>query len=129
MSDLQIASLHAFSHSLVRITASSTEKTTNGGCTGGSGTSEVVVKAALNACATLNARLDPYRKEKDQTWQSLVSGIPSDVSLNVEGWFSPQGNPNGEPFQYFVYAACVSEACIFDIFSFAFVTDLNVHVC
>jgi xanthine dehydrogenase/oxidase len=72
------------------------------------GTSEVTVQAALNACATLNARLDPYRSTGIK-WSKLVSSIPSDVSLNVEGWYSPTSNPNGEPFQYFVYAACVTE--------------------
>ena len=38
-----------------------------------------------------------------------MQSLPSDVSLNVEGWFSPVENPNGQPFQYFVYAACVTE--------------------
>ena len=117
----------------------STEKLANGGVTGGSGTSEVIVQAALNACATMNARLDPFRpsalqrassngealrqapprrgkgsctgKELMDTadWVTLLKSVPSDVSLNAEGWYSPTQNPGGEEFQYFVYAACVSE--------------------
>ena len=39
----------------------------------------------------------------------MIASIPCDVSLNAEGWFSPVDNPNGQPFQYFVYAACVTE--------------------
>lgn len=130
--------------SLVRVTSAGTDKVVNGGVTGGSGTSEVIVQAALNACATLNARLDPYRstaalksvtgssmtphvvnpslatrsgtaaavKKQSQAtsdWIALLSTLPSDVSLNVEGWYSPPENPNKQPFQYFVYAACVTE--------------------
>jgi xanthine dehydrogenase/oxidase len=95
----------------------------NGGCTGGSGTSEVIVQAALNACQTLNNRLDPYRKASSSPsplssslhrmstdeWVSLLSSLPSSVSLNTEGWYSPDSNPNGQFFQYFVYAALVTE--------------------
>jgi xanthine dehydrogenase/oxidase len=130
--------------SLIRVTAIGTDKVVNGGITGGSGTSEVVCQAALNACATLNARLDPYRsaasvlsestttapaavaaaavlpsnnkkklqvrtQQSDSTWRLLLASLPCDVSLNVEGWYSPAANPNNQPFQYFVYAACVSE--------------------
>lgn len=29
--------------------------------------------------------------------------------MNVEGWYSPPSNPNNEAFQYFVYAAAVTE--------------------
>eukprot|EP01034_Spumella_vulgaris_P024084 gene24084-30387_t len=110
---------------LVRVTATATDKVVNGGPTGGSGTSEVVVQAALNACAALNDRLDPFRpstktvqltnkrryaKSTDTaSWVELLSSLPCDVSLNVEGWFSPPENPNGQAFQYFVYAAAVTE--------------------
>ena len=76
----------------------------------------MTVQAALNACATLNARLNPFRDVSDDKrgvssfkcdkddvsslkisifprgaayktnqWVKLVSSIPSDVSLNVEG--------------------------------------------
>lgn len=42
-------------------------------------------------------------------WLSLLHSLPTEVSLNVEGWFSPSENPNKQPFQYFVYAAAVCE--------------------
>lgn len=115
--------------SLIKVERTSSHAITNGGVTGGSATSEVMVQAALNACATLNSRLDPYRpapssrratngsaqkkRFTDQIptsdWINLLSSLPSDVSLNVEGWYSPTENPNGQVFQYYVYAACVSE--------------------
>ena len=72
------------------------------------GGSEVTVQAALNACAEMNARLEPY-KQPGKSWADMIASIPCDVSLNAEGWFSPVENPNGQPFQYFVYAACVTE--------------------
>lgn len=120
--------------SLIRISYTGTERVVNGGTTGGSGTSEVVVQAALNACQKLNDRLEPYRDgdqreskrpavgvidllqrqravlaADENSWQRLLSSLPYEVSLNVEGWFSPSSNPNGQMFQYFVYAACVTE--------------------
>ena len=101
--------------SLVRVGSSDTDRVVNGGCTGGSGTSEVIVQAALNACQKLNDRLAPYRnngkfnKTPTDTWVALLKSLPYDVSLNAEGWYSPNANPNGQFFQYFVYAACVTE--------------------
>jgi xanthine dehydrogenase/oxidase len=103
--------------SLIRVEKTSTDAVVNGGCTGGSGTSEVVVQAALNACKNLNDRLAPYRQVKSKKdtkmnsdeWISLLQSLPFEVSLNVEGWFSPNDNPNHQVFQYFVYAACVTE--------------------
>lgn len=103
--------------SLIRVEKTSTDAVVNGGCTGGSGTSEVVVQAALNACKNLNDRLAPYRQVKSKKdtkmnsdeWISLLQSLPFEVSLNVEGWFSPNDNPNNQVFQYFVYAACVTE--------------------
>lgn len=103
---------------LVRVTATETGRVVNGGVTGGSGTSEVTCQAAINACSKINTRIDAYRTTGDDykvttqataDWVSLLSSLPSDVSLNTEGWYSPTANPNGEAFQYFVYAACVTE--------------------
>lgn len=112
-----VASALGIDHKLIRVTATATDKVVNGGLTGGSGTSEVTCQAALNACATLNARLDPFRTsdkyktavQSNEEWQSLVQSVTSDISLNVEGWYSPTQNPNGQAFQYFVYLACCSE--------------------
>jgi xanthine dehydrogenase/oxidase len=102
--------------SLIRVLSSDTDKVVNLGCTGGSGTSEVTVQAAVNACQKINDRLAPYRsngKKFGQTstadWVALLKSLPYDVSLNAEGWYSPNENPNGQFFQYFVYAACVTE--------------------
>jgi xanthine dehydrogenase/oxidase len=113
---------------LIRVGSTDTDRITNGGCTGGSGTSEVIVQAALNACQVLNDRLAPYRESSGfgahrqrkgahsassssstADWVALLSTLPYDVSLNAEGWYSPNENPNGQVFQYFVYAACVTE--------------------
>jgi xanthine dehydrogenase/oxidase len=113
--------------SLIKVERTNSHAVLNGGTTGGSGTSESMVQAALNACATLNGRLDPYRptdnsKNKINSllkssssmptsdWLALLGSLPYDVSLNVEGWFSPNSNTNGQPmFQYYVYAACLTE--------------------
>lgn len=96
----------------VRVMSTATDRVVNGGVTGGSSTSEVTCQAAILACATLNTRLDPYRTDSASDWTTLVSSVDSDVSLNVEGWYSPSSNPNNESFQYFVYAACVTEVSL-----------------
>lgn len=113
---LSLSKALGISLSLVRVVYSQTDRVVNGGCTGGSGTSEVIVQACLNACKTLNDRLAPYRVNgksrsggSDSSWIDLLKSLPYDVSLNVEGWYSPNENPNGQFFQYFVYAACVTE--------------------
>eukprot|EP00603_Paraphysomonas_imperforata_P007910 CAMPEP_0114426424 /NCGR_PEP_ID=MMETSP0103-20121206/7793_1 /TAXON_ID=37642 ORGANISM="Paraphysomonas imperforata, Strain PA2" /NCGR_SAMPLE_ID=MMETSP0103 /ASSEMBLY_ACC=CAM_ASM_000201 /LENGTH=1459 /DNA_ID=CAMNT_0001595389 /DNA_START=56 /DNA_END=4435 /DNA_ORIENTATION=- len=96
---------------MVRILVTSTDKLANGGSTGGSATSEVCCQAAVLACekllARLNAVADPNRTVAQ--WVELVKSTPCDVSMNVEGWYSPTQNPSGEHFQYFVWGACVSE--------------------
>lgn len=59
---------------------------------GGSGTSEVMCQAAMNACATLNARLDPYRPQSSTNhltgsyeddrvanWLALLKKVPGEV--------------------------------------------------
>jgi xanthine dehydrogenase/oxidase len=45
---------------LITVKYTTTDAVTNGGVTGGSGTSEVVCQATINACSTLLARLAPY---------------------------------------------------------------------
>ena len=103
---------------MVQCKATGTDKVVNGGVTGGSGTSEVICQAAINACAVINSRLAPYRLQQGDNrgsklsrddWTRLLKSLPSDVSLNAEGWYSPTANPNNQEFQYFVYGACVSE--------------------
>jgi len=125
---------------MITVRYTSTDSVTNGGATGGSGTSEVVCQATINACANLLMRLAPYmptyftktsessykystnryfylhhnvhileKMESVEEWCRVISSLPYSVSLNVEGWYSPDSNPNGQFFQYFVYAAAVSE--------------------
>ena len=108
---------------LIRVCGTETNRVVNGGITGGSGTSEVIVQAALNASNPLNQRLAPYKKNQSASasgkgfaahmthaeWVTLLLSLPLDVSLNTEGWYSPNENPSGQEFQYFVYAACVTE--------------------
>ena len=96
--------------SLIRVVAASTDRNANGGGTGGSGTSETCCAAAIDACNTLNDRLLPSKEANPLlSWDQMLMTVPSDVSLNAEGWFSPNGEPNGQPFQYFVYGACLTE--------------------
>ena len=95
---------------LVRVVATGTDRTPNGGLTGGSGTSETCCEAADRACHELNLRLLPFKKANPLiSWDKLLATVSSDVSLNAEGWFSPAGNPDEESFQYFVYGACLTE--------------------
>lgn len=95
---------------MVRIASTATDRVANGGTTGGSATSETCCQAAVLACEKLRARLKAERPSwTPEQWVQLVQGTPSDVSLNVEGWYSPTSNPSGEHFQYFVWGACVSE--------------------
>ena len=114
----------------IQILPTSSNAISNGGCTGGSATSESVVKAALNACEKLNLKLAPFRQkcnislrnQNDENWIELLSTLPSNFSLNVEGWYSPISNSSGGPvFQYYVYAACITEIDL-DVLSG------NVHV-
>lgn len=79
--------------------------------TGGSGTSEVSVMAAMNACDVLIARLAPTKAANPSyTWVQLVNAATNaGVDLLAEGFYSPTSNPSGgTQFQYFVFAAAVS---------------------
>jgi xanthine dehydrogenase/oxidase len=96
--------------SFIQITTSSTTRVANGGTTGGSGTSEVCCRAAMIACDVLNKRLLPFKQQyPTASWLELLSKLPPDISLNADGWYSPEMNPNQEEFQYYVWGACVSE--------------------
>lgn len=100
---------------LIRVSSLSTSQISNGGGTGGSSTSEVCCQAAVNACKNLLERIKPYNtNNSNQTtsdWIAMINTIPCDISLQAEGWFSPQvdGQSETDQFQYFVYAACVTE--------------------
>lgn len=67
-------------------------------------------------------RLLPYKKANPKaSWTELLNSLDYSVNLNVNGWFSPDQNPNQDWFQYFVWAACVTEVEL-DVLSG------NVHV-
>jgi xanthine dehydrogenase/oxidase len=115
---------------MVRILTTSTDKVANGGTTGGSATSEVCCQAAVLACEKLLTRLHlpapltttttdtdtdtdiDTGSRSVQEWLSVLEATPCDVSLNVEGWYSPTENPSGGHFQYYVWGACVSEVAL-----------------
>jgi len=69
--------------------------------TGGSATSECVVKAVLDAAETLNARLLPFRPAAgaagEGAWEATVkAATDAGVSLAASGWFggaAPEGVP------------------------------------
>jgi xanthine dehydrogenase/oxidase len=97
---------------MVRVSTTATDRVINGGSTGGSATSETCCQAAVLACQTLRSRLNLTQGSVQrgvQEWLQVVQATPCDISLNVEGWYSPTQHPSGEQFQYYVWGACVSE--------------------
>jgi len=97
--------------STVKVNPTRTDVISNGGMTGGSATSEVICQAAINACKTLNDRMNPQRLiNPDATWLELLSAVNGrGVSLNSEGWFSPTMKQQGGTFAYYVWAAALTE--------------------
>jgi xanthine dehydrogenase/oxidase len=69
-----------------------------------------------------DSRFAPYRDSsatsssldnaRIKEWTKFLSKLPSDVSVNAEGWYSPNANSSGGPFRYYVYAACVTEVAL-----------------
>jgi len=98
--------------SLICITHNSTDSIPNATLTGGSGTSETVVNAALLAAENLLARLKPYL-EPGAKWEDVVSAAyHGGVNLSAQGYWGggPRGKKRVNPmYDYFVYAACCSE--------------------
>jgi len=96
--------------SLITVVPTKSDSTPANSGTGGSGTSEASVQAALNACDVINTRLAPVKAANPKaTWPQLVSAASSmAIDLLAEGWFSPTSTPTGNVFQYFVYAAATS---------------------
>jgi xanthine dehydrogenase/oxidase len=97
----------------VSVTSSDTEITPNGSQTGGSGTSEAAVGAALKACAQLQQALAPVRASlpANTPWPQVVAAAAAQgVLLTSTGWWAmPQGEAGGYPFTYFAVAAACSE--------------------
>lgn len=93
--------------SLITVSSTRSDATPANSVTGGSGTSEVSVMAALNACDIINTRLAPVKTSNPTaTWPELI-GIASGngIDLLAEGWFSPLQTVPTQVFQYYVFAA------------------------
>uniref|UniRef100_A0A7S2RXD9 FAD-binding PCMH-type domain-containing protein n=2 Tax=Rhizochromulina marina TaxID=1034831 RepID=A0A7S2RXD9_9STRA len=87
----------------------STSHVPNGTLTGGSGTSETCVGAALDACATLMDRLAPYLEESGGDWSGAVSAANDDsVLLSVTGMWKDSTEYSGS-FEYATQGCAFSE--------------------
>jgi xanthine dehydrogenase/oxidase len=85
--------------SSVIIGDNSTAVVPNAGCTGGSGTSEACVGAAIIACQELMNRLEPYIESSD-SWADAVATASGDgIGLTYNGWFNMQP-PDSAVFEY-----------------------------
>lgn len=104
----------------VVVADNSTATVPNGGCTGGSGTSESVVGAALLACAELNATLDPLRtppgvRSDDDFEAAALKAMTSGNGLSATGWFNEAPATETGTFDYAsqgVGFACVEVDCL-----------------
>lgn len=78
----------------------------NNGGTGGSGTSETAVQSALNACATLNATLEPYLAAHGGDWAKACAAAGSaGENLSITSFYMPSSlNPNPDSTTGFDYA-------------------------
>jgi xanthine dehydrogenase molybdopterin-binding subunit B len=93
----------------------STSVIPNGGCTGGSGTSESCVGAALLACAELNTTLEPFKSGGDDDGEpvtfadaaSAASG--AGLSLSATGWFNSSPASETGSFDYFTQGVGMAE--------------------
>tara|TARA_B110000090_G_scaffold170981_1_gene190852 strand:- start:122 stop:2521 length:2400 start_codon:yes stop_codon:yes gene_type:complete len=98
---------------LIRTGPTSNVMVPNNVMTGGSSTSEVTCQSVMNACATLVARLKPYRDPvasggKGLPWREAVAAAWGDrVQLSAQGWFAPDA-VKGDYFRYFVYGSALS---------------------
>ena len=88
----------------VIVGTNSTATVPNGGCTGGSGTSESVVGAALNACKELNATLNTARADAAAAAGGAAGAAGDEMSMETRlrqrpalGWASQQ--PGGSTNQ------------------------------
>ena len=104
---------------VVSVGATSTEKTPNSSCTGGSGTSESSCNAARLAAEVLRERLAPFRAGcadvADGThgagWaDACAAAVSASVHLSATGWNDVQGNPDdADDPDYAIYGVAVAE--------------------
>eukprot|EP01125_Pyxidicula_operculata_P021742 TRINITY_DN8602_c0_g1_i1.p1 TRINITY_DN8602_c0_g1~~TRINITY_DN8602_c0_g1_i1.p1 ORF type:complete len:1453 (+),score=397.51 TRINITY_DN8602_c0_g1_i1:448-4359(+) len=98
--------------SLITVTHRDTILSPNISATGGSVTSELCCKSALQACDVLNQRLSPLKNTlgKDITWQQLIAkAVAAGLDLQAKGQVFPGPGPYSPLFQYQSYSACVQE--------------------
>jgi len=98
--------------SLIAFSSTSTERIPNFTVTGGSATSETCSQAAIIACQSLKAMLQPIKdKNPDAKWPQLCAlALGAGCNLSATGyWSMPSGEVGGFPFTYFVWAAACSE--------------------
>lgn len=88
----------------------------NNGSTGGSGTSETCVQAALYACQELRTKLQPYLDDAGGDFAMAVTAAKAAFeSLVATGWCIGQfdkKDPSKNSNSYNVYGACVSEVLL-----------------
>lgn len=114
---LQVAS-HALQIpvELIHISETSTDKVPNTSATAASSGSDLNGMAVLNACNTINQRLEPYRKQfPSDGWHSWISKAFMDrVSLSATGFYATPdigydfATNSGRPFNYFTFGAACS---------------------
>jgi len=95
--------------STIVVTSNATDRIANADVTGGSGTSESCVAAALDACTTMNARLAPVKDaHPTASWPELIGfAYAEGIALTATGYF--QGAASPYPFTYFVWAAAATK--------------------
>lgn len=115
---LQVAS-HALQIPVdrIHISETSTDKVPNTSATAASSGSDLNGMAVLNACQTINDRLQPYRQAAPEAgWQAWIEQAFMDrVSLSATGFYrTPDigydfATNSGNPFNYFTTGAACSE--------------------
>ncbi|KAL6770287.1 XDH1 [Auxenochlorella protothecoides x Auxenochlorella symbiontica] len=98
----------------VYIAETATDKIPNASPTAASASSDLYGAAAADACAQLNARLEPYRaKLQDKSFKDIVNAAYLDrVDLSAHGFYSTPdigGFGSEKPYNYFCYGAAVAE--------------------
>lgn len=107
---------------MVHISETATDKVANTSPTAASASSDMYGMAVLNACRTLNNRLDAVRKQAEegkQSWLEVVNAAWLDrVDLSAHGFYATpcldtvdlsKPNAKGRPFFYYTNGAAVSE--------------------
>ncbi|XP_050664859.1 xanthine dehydrogenase-like [Leptidea sinapis] len=106
--------------SKIHISEMATDKVPNSSPTAASISSDLYGMAVLNACNTLNERLQPFKdKNPDGNWEDWVSAAYVDrVSLSATGFYAapemeynPETN-SGRIFEYYTFGVACSEVLV-----------------